>query len=244
MSEADIDKGGEKRWRLLYRRTRAKIDANRKEAAILGAMAMAGLVAFAFVILGLSQVTWNNRSDRRPPAVIASVPDQPISPPDTEDEAFVSPLSPRALSKPGVFRRADILRPPFDMVDAQNFSAQDRRISLADIETPPLNAACKNTDGTLWPCGIYARATLYTIIRTETLACLEKRSDTLPPSPPAAPLMRCKMQSGRDVATELIRVGFARPFGLVGQEAAKALAEAQGEKRGMWRNNWNVVQPR
>ena len=61
--------------------------------------------------------------------------------------------------------------------------------------------------------------------------------------PPGAMVGACRVQ-GRDVATELVRVGFARPVGIAPRAMLEAEAEAQADRRGLWRGDWKIVQRR
>lgn len=213
-----------------------------KEKVLLGGIAVAGLAALALAFAGHAPWRWEPKPDRALPERIAAPPEKPMLPPPGEDGGL-SPLSPQMLGEPGRFRRSIIIEPPFDMIDARSFHAGDNLIVLSGISVPPMDTACENVDRTLWPCGIFARATLYAIIRGERLSC-QSQGSVAEPAPPAGALVgACRVQ-GKDVATELVRVGFARPIGFPSRAMLEAEAEAQADKRGLWRNAWKMVQRR
>jgi endonuclease YncB( thermonuclease family) len=215
----------------------------RKEAVLLGAIAAAGLAALALAFAGhapnWAPWRWESKSDRALPERIAAPPERPMLSAASE-ETGLSPLSPQMLGEASRFRRVITVEPPYDMVDSRRFYAGDQLIVLTGITAPPMDAVCENEDRTLSPCGIFARATLYAVIRGEKLTC--QSQGTAPElSPPAGALVgTCRMQA-KDVATELVRVGFARPQGFAPRAMLEAAAEASADKRGLWRNDWKFA---
>lgn len=215
--------------------------ARHKEAVLVGSVAVAGLAVLALAFAGHAPWSWSPRPDRAPPERVVPPPERPMLAPE---EAGLSPLSPQMLGEPGRFRRQITVEPPYDMIDSRRFVANgEQYVVLTGIVTPPMDAACENPDRTLWPCGIFARATLYALIRGEPLQCqsLGSAPDLAPP--PGAMVGACRAQ-GRDVATELVRVGFARPVGIAPRAMLEAEAEAQADRRGLWRGDWKIVQRR
>lgn len=214
----------------------------RKEGVLLGSIAAAGLAAFALAFAGHAPWSWDPRPDRVQPERITAPPEKPMIP-TAGEKTGLSPLSPQILGEPARFRRVITVEPPYEMVDARRFYAGDQLIVLSGIAAPPMDAVCDNPDKTLSPCGIFARATLYAIIRGEKLTCQSQGAAPELSPPPAALVGACRMQ-GKDVATELVRVGFARPQGFAPRAMLEAAAEANAERRGLWRNNWSIVQRR
>jgi endonuclease YncB( thermonuclease family) len=213
-----------------------------KEGMLLGAVAVAGLVALAIAFASHLPWRWEPKPDRAMPDRVASPPERPMLPPES-GEAGLSAFSPQMLGEAGRFRRSITVEPPYDMIDSRRFHAGEQLIVLTGIVTPPMETACENPDRTLWPCGIFARATLYTIIRGETLTCQSQGSAPDLAPPPGALAGVCRVR-GKDVATELVRVGFARPHGFAPRAMLEAEAEAQADRRGLWRNAWKMVQRR
>lgn len=212
-----------------------------KEGVLLGAIAVAGLAAIALAFIGHAPWNWAPKPDRSLPARVNAPEERPMLPPG--EEAGLSPLSPQMLGEPGRFRRSITIAPPYDMVDARRFHSGEQLIVLAGITAPAMDTVCENTDRTLWPCGIFARATLYAIIRGEPLTCQSQGSVADLIVPPGALVGICRVQ-GKDVATELVRVGFARPLGFPSRAMLEAEAEARAEGRGLWRNDWKMVPKR
>ncbi|PPD14860.1 MAG: hypothetical protein CTY25_08685 [Methylobacterium sp.] len=187
-----------------------------------------------------SALAWGRRPDRIQPERVAAPADRPMVPPG--EGPSLSPLVPRLLGQPGHFRRHVFVEPPYDMIDALRFSTSgDQMVVLTGIITPATDAACENPDRTLWPCGIFARATLYALIRGQQLVCHAQVGSTATLQESSALVGQCRVQ-GKDVATELVRVGFARPNGLASRAMMEAEAEARADRRGLWRSDWKIVQ--
>lgn len=213
-----------------------------KEGMLLGAVAVAGLVVLAVAFASHLPRRWAPKVDRAMPDRVVTPPEKPMHPAES-GEAGLSAFSPQMLGEAGRFRRSITVEPPYDMIDSRRFHAGDQLVVLTGIVTPPMDTACENPDRTLWPCGIFARATLYAIIRGEKLTC---QSQGLAPdlAPPAGALVGVCRVRGKNVAVELVRLGFARPQGFAPRVMLEAEAEAQAEKRGLWRNEWKMVQRR
>ncbi len=214
-----------------------------KEGVLLGAIALAGLAALALAFAGhapnWAPWRWEPKSDRALPERVAAPPEKPMLPPPGEDGSL-SPLSPQMLGEAGRFRRVITVDPPYDMVDSRRFHAGDQLIVLTGITAPAMDAVCENPDKTLSPCGIFARATLYALIRGERLICQSQGSAPDLAPPPGALVGACRVQ-GKDLATEFVRIGFARPAGFAPRAMLDAEAEARAEARGLWRNDWKFV---
>ena len=194
-----------------------------------------GLFARAGLQSGNEIRAWTGRTA---PDVIPAPPEPP--PPlgqDGQGGLPVSPFSPFAMGTPASFLKPIRFDPPYDPIDAKSFRASDVTITLTGIETPERTAICEDFEKVRWICGIQARVALYYLIRADTLSCLRGRSE-----PGVAKQLRgtCSIK-GRDVATELVRTGYARTVGLPNREMAEAEAEARAALRGLWRGNWTIV---
>ncbi|MCU0820383.1 MAG: hypothetical protein MUF11_13980 [Beijerinckiaceae bacterium] len=214
-----------------------------REGVLLGTIAVAGLVALALAFAGnapnWAPWRWESKPDRALPERVAAPPEKPMLPPPGEDGGL-SPLSPQMLGEAGRFRRVITVEPPYEMVDSRRFYSGEQLIVLTGITAPPMDAVCENPDKTLSPCGIFARATLYAIIRGEKLTC--QSQGTAPElSPPSGALVGACRMRGKDVATELVRIGFAKPLGFAPRAMLEAESEARAEIRGLWRNDWKMV---
>ncbi len=214
-----------------------------KEGVLLGTIAAAGLVALGLAFAGhapnWAPWRWESKPDRALPERVTAPPEKPMLPPSGEDGGL-SPLSPQMLGEAGRFRRVITIEPPYEMVDSRRFYAGDQLIVFTGITAPAMDAVCENPDKTLSPCGIFARATLYALIRGERLTCQSQGSAPELAPPPEALVGACRMR-GKDVATEFVRVGFARPAGFAPRAMLDAEAEARAEARGLWRNDWKIV---
>lgn len=175
---------------------------------------------------------------RAAPDVIPAPPEPPpLVAQEGEGSLPVSPFSPFAMGASARFIRPLRFDPPYDPIDAKTFRASDVTITLTGIDAPERTAICEDFGKVRWICGIQARVALYYIIRADTLSCLRGREE-----PEAGKSLRgtCTIK-GRDVATELVRTGYARAAGLPSREMAEAEAEARTALRGLWRGNWTIV---
>jgi endonuclease YncB( thermonuclease family) len=109
--------------------------------------------------------------------------------------------------------------------------AQSVVIRLAGIETHEADETCKKGDGASWPCGAEARAALAHFIRYRAVTC------TIPPSPKSKDFSaRCSVM-GQDLATWLVRQGWAAPEAGANLELTKALDAAKTERLGLWQGD-------
>lgn len=101
-------------------------------------------------------------------------------------------------------------------------------IRLAGIEARGPDEDCPREDGTVWPCGAKAKAALTLFIRSRAVTC------TLPPEGVTSEFSaRCGVLH-QDLATWLVRRGWATPRANAGPELAEALQAAQSEGIGLW----------
>ncbi len=156
------------------------------------------------------------------------------------DRSASSPFSLEALGPRASLMRHVRLEPPFDPLDAIRFRSGNTIIQLADIEGPSADAVCLNAEQLRWACGRQARAALYYVIREAVLTCRGSVTADSSTDGSVVLLARCDI-SRTDLATELVRTGFARS-GMLGSANLKAaMAEAQASKRGLWNGEWTIL---
>jgi endonuclease YncB( thermonuclease family) len=103
-------------------------------------------------------------------------------------------------------------------------------IRLAGITAREADAACKDAAGKSWPCGAAAKTALTGLIRARAVTC------ALPKSGEQNIFDgRCAV-GGTDLATWLVRQGWATPKAPNEAALAKAAAAAKSEKLGLWRS--------
>ncbi len=102
-------------------------------------------------------------------------------------------------------------------------------IRLEGIEVREVGATCLNEEGLAWPCGASARAALVKLIRSRAVTC------TLPPGGERPEFAsRCAV-AGTDLATWMVRHGWAEPKQGGERALAEALKAAKDEHAGIWR---------
>jgi endonuclease YncB( thermonuclease family) len=102
------------------------------------------------------------------------------------------------------------------------------RITLEGIEARGADENCTRGDGTAWPCGAKAKSALTLFIRSRAVTC------TLPQGgEQQAFTSRCSV-ANQDLATWLVRRGWAVPAADAGKPLAAARDEAKAEKAGVW----------
>lgn len=169
------------------------------------------------------------RHGRAAPDVIR-MPAAPVAGRNADQTLFLG----EALGHRQGFRRRFHLLPPYLPQDVSGIVSGDVRILLLGIEGPGIGAVCSNEDGSLAACGLEARASAYQIYRLEALSC----ETPVPPDRAAQPLpVTCTIR-GRDLATELVRAGVARPRGVPGRAMWLAEEEARAARRGLWAVDW------
>lgn len=194
-----------------------------------------GFFAGQGILTSKDMRAWTGRTA---PDVIPAPPDPPpLVAQEGEGILPLSPFSPFAFGTAASFTKPVRVSPPYDPIDARSFRASDVTIILTGIETPERTAICEDIEKVRWICGIQARVALYYLIRADALACVRGRDE-----PAAGQVLRgtCTIR-GRDVATELVRTGYARAAGLPSREMAEAEAEARAALRGLWRGNSKIV---
>ena len=101
-------------------------------------------------------------------------------------------------------------------------------IRLEGIEARGADEDCTKEDGTVWPCGAKAKTALTLLIRSRAVIC------TVPPGGEASEFSaKCSLRT-QDLATWLVRQGWATPRDDREKELAEALEAARSEGVGLW----------
>lgn len=102
-------------------------------------------------------------------------------------------------------------------------------IRLDGISARDGDASCKSEDGKAWPCGAAARAALTRLIRARSIVCVLPKSGEQKEF-----AARCAV-AGTDLATWLVRQGWATPKEPPEPALAKAAEAAKTARIGIWR---------
>lgn len=101
-------------------------------------------------------------------------------------------------------------------------------IRLAGIEARAADEDCPRDDGTAWPCGAKAKAALTLLVRSRAVTC------KLPPGGEVREFSSQCSVMNQDLATWLVRRGWATPKDGTEPGLAKALEAAKSERIGLW----------
>ncbi len=117
---------------------------------------------------------------------------------------------------------------PIRLAPDNSFSAEGRRIRIFGITLPPYQKLCETAGGARWSCGGRANAYYRMLLSGRLLACRRR-------SPPEETLIQADCAvAERDIATTMLREGWATTD-IVATDAQKALeAEAKSAHRGLW----------
>lgn len=207
-----------------------------------------GLVVTAAVLLvvvmslgGVQRLNWHADNGRAPPSVIPAAPVEP-SALDAPESGPTTPFSRQALGHSMRFVPEPVLGPPFEPLSATRFSAGPVAITLAGVDGPKRLAVCLDSARLKWACGLHARAALSKLLHQPRISCrrVPVPQEAAPPGPEGAILADCTI-GGQDLATEIIRQGFARPVGFVGTGRTRALEAARREGLGLWNGDWTIL---
>ena len=133
--------------------------------------------------------------------------------------------------------KADAAKPPppaklfykVQVVDAGTIEAGGTVITLAGIVARDAKAKCKDGRGKDWACGAAARIALTKLIRSRAVSC------TVPKDGEQKAFAAHCSVAGTDLATWVVRQGWANPKDTQEQELAEAETAAKKDKVGMWR---------
>ena len=209
------------------------------------------------------EIAANRQAPDRPaqaPAVTAALPEPakppaPPSPPQVpqaapapQAHAIADPAAPKptllAAEKAEAERlaalqkdKADAAKTPppaklyykVQVVDAGTIEAGGTVITLAGIVARDAKAKCKDGRGKDWACGAAARIALTKLIRSRAVSCTVPKDGEQ-----KAFAAQCSV-AGTDLATWVVRQGWANPKDTQEQELAEAETAAKKDKVGMWR---------
>jgi endonuclease YncB( thermonuclease family) len=102
-------------------------------------------------------------------------------------------------------------------------------IRLGGIAARDADTTCKDKDGKVWPCGAAAKSALTRLIRTRAVTC------ELPKSGEQKDFAAHCTVAGTDLATWMVRQGWAEPKEPAERALAEAAQAAKQEHAGLWR---------
>lgn len=118
-------------------------------------------------------------------------------------------------------RQARTERLALPIVEAAGiFQAGSRRVRLAGVEAPPVDATCGGVAA--WPCGRMAKAALQRFIRGRSIEC------AVPAGSAALPKETDCAVGGADIARWLVAEGWAKPAGRFSEEGEAARRAGKG----------------
>src|SRR6476646_1202685 len=115
------------------------------------------------------------------------------------------------------------------VIDAGTLQSGATIITLDGIVARDAKAKCKDARGNDWGCGSAARVALSKLIRSRAVSC------TLPKEGKQKAVAAHCSVAGTDLATWVVRQGWANPKDSQEQELAEAETAARKDKIGMWR---------
>jgi endonuclease YncB( thermonuclease family) len=233
--------------------------ASRIVSIMLGAAVMVLLLWPITVPVGFSEAWWASRQAQSQAKTQPAPRPQPdwarLPVPDAKPKAASPPPAPSAHAvTPGV-AAAPKPAPPGELAalkeqdtgtvtpkettkryyrvkvrDAGTLQSGKVVIRLSGITAHTADATCKDANGKSWPCGAAAKTALAGLIRARAVPC------ALPKSGEQNIFDgRCAV-GGTDLATWLVRQGWAMPKAPNEAALAKAAAAAKSEKLGLWRS--------
>jgi endonuclease YncB( thermonuclease family) len=192
-------------------------------------------------------VTAALREPSAPPAP-PPTPQVPQAMPGSQANAIPDPAAPKpnmlAAEKAEAERlaalqkdKADAARTPppaklyykVQVIDAGTLQSGATIITLDGIVARDAKAKCKDARGNDWACGSAARVALTKLIRSRAVSC------TLPKEGEQKAVAAHCSVAGTDLATWVVRQGWANPKDTQEQELAEAETAARKDKIGMWR---------
>ncbi len=220
--------------------------ASRILSIVLGAAVMVFVLWPVTIPVGFGEVWWasqqaQSRLDAPPaapseppvaaepqaaPVAPSSAPATPdMSPPRQPDQTAALDQAPTSASPPAVtklYRRVTVR-------DGGTLHADGVVIRLAGIAAREATATCKDERGKAWPCGIAAKTALTRLIRSRAVTC------TLPKGGEHNIIVASCSVGGVDLATWMVRQGWAAPKEPADPALAEAATAAKGERLGVWR---------
>jgi endonuclease YncB( thermonuclease family) len=126
-----------------------------------------------------------------------------------------------------------VLRPPYTAINGVTLRSGKQTIRLADLDAPPHDAICHDSQGGLWACGLRARVALNNLITGHVLECNAVRRDG------NVILAHC-VRDAADLGRELVRIGWARPHLQNHTTYSSELQAAREARVGLWETGWQL----
>jgi endonuclease YncB( thermonuclease family) len=123
---------------------------------------------------------------------------------------------------------ATALAAPVNVVDGDSFNIGKQRFRLYGIDAPELHQDCRDASGKWWPCGKRARSELRRLIGNNPVHCTERTRDRF-----GRAVAVCNA-GGRDLAEEMVRLGWATAYPDFASSYAGVESEARAARRGLW----------
>jgi len=127
---------------------------------------------------------------------------------------------PKKKPKPVKISRVQVIEPGI-------LKSGKRTVRLAEIEPIPLDQKCEAVDGSLWPCGRFARTEMRQFIRNRPIECDPAADEDQDVT------LRCRLDNF-DISGWLVLTGWATPSG---NQFESELSEAKAKQRGQWRKS-------
>ncbi|MEN0002023.1 MAG: thermonuclease family protein [Pseudomonadota bacterium] len=122
-----------------------------------------------------------------------------------------------------------------DVIDGRTFEDDaGHTYRLFAVRTPSLDATCEDADGASYACGEQARRTLE-LYSAGMLSCQKGGVDG-----EGVSLVRCFDFANRDLASRLVRAGWALPDREVSQAYVFEELEAEARRQGMWSGRFTI----
>jgi endonuclease YncB( thermonuclease family) len=116
-------------------------------------------------------------------------------------------------------------RSPLTVVDSVTFESLGTRYRLAGLEPVPANRICRNDRGERWACGLRARASLSSLLKSEPVRCAPQGTVD------DVEAVECQ-RLGRDLAEAQVRDGHA--IASAGGDYVDREATARAASEGVW----------
>ena len=122
------------------------------------------------------------------------------------------------------------------VMDAGQFEAGGKTVRLLGVTAPARGQTCPSSSGQAWPCGTRAAAALSALIRARAVDCEFQDGSN------DEGLATCRVAK-TDLATWVLRQGWARPSGGAAETYSSAHESARSEKLGLWSDGPSDLAP-
>jgi endonuclease YncB( thermonuclease family) len=194
-------------------------------------------ITVAVVVALGALVFFRYQSRLAPPRVVeaadrsAPAPARPAAVPVTPFDVLSEPS---AVTSP--IEAPLTLGPPFDVIDATTFRANEVTVRLGRVVGTRRGDVCLDAEGLKFACGLMGRAALANYLKTNRLVCHRLMSA------PADRVLKADCWLGEeDISLHQVEAGFARPDPLAGADLVAAARAAEKAGVGAWRGGWTLV---